>query len=878
VIERELGRGGMATVYLAHDLRHARPVALKVLRSDLATTLGPERFLLEIRTTARLQHSHILPVFDSGEDSGHLWYVMPYVEGESLRLRLTREKQLPVDDAIQITRNVLSALAYAHACGVVHRDIKPENILLERGDAVLGDFGIAHAVTAAGSERLTETGLTLGTPAYMSPEQSAGERALDGRSDLYSLGCVLYEMLAGAPPFTGPSAQAVLARHALDPVPPLRTVRSAVPGHVEAAVRKALEKVAADRFGTAAEFAEALIAGALMTPPLASTTGGDAAGTPSFSVQPPQTRGVRRVLGALGLAVLAGASIVLSRRSPSPATTTAPAAPAVTRLAVLPFENLGDSADAYFADGITDAVRGKLTALSGLRVTARTSSSQYRTTRKSPQQIGKELGVQYLLTGTVRWQKAPDGGSRVQVSPELIEASSAAAKWQAPFDAAMTDMFKVQGDIAERVAGALDVALGAKEYQILAEKPTQIFGAYDAFLKGEELSGRGSGAGPTTLHRAVGHYRQAVALDSTFVMAWVRLASLHSIIFYGGYGGRTAGLAEADAARRAAERALALRPDGYEGHLAMGSYYLIAVGEYQRALNEATQGLRIAPGRPELLNLAASAEMSLGLWDSALVHSQRGQLLDPRSFDAAKSVALVLVYMRRYPEALATCERGLMLAPGDPYLLRLKAITSVALGDLSGAQTAIRVSPRREGVPEVALNEIMAFWWLEAEDQRRLVHLSPVSFDHDTSTWGAVLAETYWLLGDKVRARVYADSARRIYEALIQNSHDYYTDAVRHSSLGLMLAYLGRRSDAVRDGTRGMVLMPVAKDAINGAWIQYQLARIYLLVGESEKALDQLEPLLRTPSFLSPGWLRLDPGLASLRGNPRFERLTKGRI
>jgi adenylate cyclase len=172
----------------------------------------------------------------------------------------------------------------------------------------------------------------------------------------------------------------------------------------------------------------------------------------------------------------------------------------------------------------------------------------------------------------------------------------------------------------------------------------------------------------------------------------------------------------------------------------------------------------------------------------------------------------------------------------------------------------------------------MAFWWLEAEDQQRLVHLSPVSFDHNRGTWGAVLAETYWLLGDKVRARVYADSARRTYEALIQNSHDYFTDALRHASLGLMLAYLGRRSDAVREGTRGMVIMPVAKDAVYGPWIQYQLARIYLLVGESEKALDQLEPLLRTPSFLSPGWLRLDPGLASLRGNPRFERLTKGRI
>ena len=250
----------MARVYLARDLRYARPVALKVLHPELAATLGSARFLQEISTTARLQHPHILPLFDSGETNGHLWYVMPYVEGKSLRHRLNREKQLPLDDAIEIARNVLAALAYAHDCGVVHRDIKPENILLERDVAVLGDFGIAQAMIAAGSERLTETGLAVGTPAYMSPEQGAGERALDGRSDLYSMGCVLYEMLAGEPPFTGPSPQAVLARHSLDPIPPLRTVRKAVPAHVEAAVQKALEKVAADRFGTAADFAEALVA------------------------------------------------------------------------------------------------------------------------------------------------------------------------------------------------------------------------------------------------------------------------------------------------------------------------------------------------------------------------------------------------------------------------------------------------------------------------------------------------------------------------------------------------------------------------------------------------------------------------------------------
>lgn len=266
-VEVELGRGGMATVYLASDLKHHRRVAIKVLRPEIAAALGPERFLREIETAARLNHPHILSLHDSGEANGLLYYVMPYVEGETLRERLKRENQLALDDVLQITREVADALGYAHSLGLVHRDIKPENILFQAGHAVVSDFGIARAVSISGREQLTATGIAVGTPAYMSPQQAAGVRELDPRSDLYSLGCVVYEMLVGEPPFTGPSAQAVLARHTLDPVPPLRTVRKSVPAHVERAVMKALEKVPADRFRTASEFAAAICSAVGPEPP-----------------------------------------------------------------------------------------------------------------------------------------------------------------------------------------------------------------------------------------------------------------------------------------------------------------------------------------------------------------------------------------------------------------------------------------------------------------------------------------------------------------------------------------------------------------------------------------------------------------------------------
>src|SRR6267143_433279 len=257
-IDRELGRGGMATVYLAEDLRHHRQVAVKVLRPELAAALGGSRFLREIEIAARLTHPHILPLHDSGEAGGFLYYVMPFVEGESLRDRLKREPQLHVEEAVRIAREVATALSHAHSQDVVHRDIKPENILLSGGEAVVADFGIARAIVAAGAETLTDTGLAVGTPGYMSPEQATGAMQLDGRSDVYSLGCVLYEMLAGHPPFLGTTAQEVLARHSLDAVPPLRTIRPELPEAVEHAVRKALAKSPADRFATATAFIGAL--------------------------------------------------------------------------------------------------------------------------------------------------------------------------------------------------------------------------------------------------------------------------------------------------------------------------------------------------------------------------------------------------------------------------------------------------------------------------------------------------------------------------------------------------------------------------------------------------------------------------------------------
>ena len=461
-LERELGRGGMATVFLARDLKHDRPVALKVLHPELSASMGPERFQREIRLAARLQHPHILTVLDSGtvgqagSGAERLWFTMPFVEGESLRERIRRERQLPVEDAVRIAREAAQALQYAHEQGIIHRDIKPENLLLTRdGNTLVADFGIARALGAAGDDRLTETGLAVGTPAYMSPEQAAGDKGLDARTDVYSLAAVLYEMLAGQPPYVGATTQALMVKRLTEPPPSIRAVRPNVSEGMDLAIRKALAPVPADRFGSAAELARALA-------PTATTAAATAAPTVTAAARqvpsPAATRPHRpRSAAILALGFLLGLGVLfgwLRRHGSAPDD-----AGGVKRLAVLPFDNLGSAEDEYFADGVTDEIRGKLAGVEGLQVTASRSAAEYKKSTKDLATIARELGVDYLLVGKVRWEKGEPGKSRVRVSPELIQVATGSTEWQQPFEASLTDVFKVQADVAGQVAQALDIAL-----------------------------------------------------------------------------------------------------------------------------------------------------------------------------------------------------------------------------------------------------------------------------------------------------------------------------------------------------------------------------------------------------------------------------------
>jgi serine/threonine-protein kinase len=863
--ERELGRGGMATVFLAQDLKHDRPVALKVLHPELAATLGPERFLREIKLAARLQHPHILSVYDSGETAGRLWFTMPYIEGESLRDRLRRERQLPIADAVRLTREAALALDFAHRHGAVHRDIKPENILLVDGQALVADFGIARAI-GGGDERLTETGLTLGTPAYMSPEQAAGDKGVDARTDIYSLAVVLYEMLAGEPPFTAPSAQAMMARRMLESPRPLRELRETVPEGVAQAVARALAKAPADRFATAAEFARALDEQGTRTvaTPAAPTIASTPVATPAA---PSRRRRVPLAALALLLGLLIGGGALFAWRHTH---AEASAAGNERRIAVLPFQNLGDTADAYFADGITDAVRGKLTALPAMLVTASNSSAQYRGTTKTPQEIGRELGVDYLLVGTVRWQKGAGGASRVQVSPELIEVSSAAAKWQQPFDAALTDVFQVQADIAGRVADALDVAIGSRQQEVLETRPTRSLAAYDAYLKGE--AARQASTAAVSQRQAVGFYEQAVALDSGFVQAWVGLSVASALLYANG----APSVAVADRSRTAAERALAIDPRAPGGYWGLGGYYRLVTGDSKRAVEQYTKGLALSPSDADLLRGLGLAEQSLGQWDQAVEHFRKSSRLDPRRLSTAGVLAEALLWLRRYDEAAASMDAALRLEHTDVGVLQRAAMLRLAQGDLAGGRAELAKPPEGMDLPffVASIAAVYDTYWVLDDEQRALAkRLTPSAFDGDGGTWGLALAGIYEMEGDRRRAAAYGDSARVAFEQQLTASPD---DPQRHTLLGVALAYTGRKEAAIREGERGLALMPPERDSQSGTYFLHQLARIYILTGEQDKAIDLLERLLRMPYYLSPGWLRIDPTFDPLRKNPRFQKLVEG--
>ena len=631
-VDRELGRGGMAFVFLAQDLRHERQVALKVLRPELSPSFGGERFLREIRLAAALQHPHILPLFDSGEAAGLLYYVMPYVEGESLRARLDRESQLPVEVTLKIACEVADALQYAHDRDVVHRDIKPENILLSRDHALVADFGIARAISAAGGLKLTDTGLAVGTPTYMSPEQATGREQVDGRADIYALGCLVYEMLTGTPPFTGPSAQAVMARHSVDPVPPLATVR-AVPAALERAVFKALAKAPADRWGSATEFAEALSHAA----PLTRDSG----------AWPADRSRIRKRAGPaiVSALVIAAAGWVVWPRADGPLSE-ASAMGSLSSVAVLPFVLIGDTTNAHIATGLTEAVITGLVKLEGVRVPA-TSSILAKQSNGDPREVGRSLQVEMVLSSSLQMARG-----KLRLTSRLIDVRDGRTVWSEHFDGELEDVFAMQDSITHNIVQALKPRLAPATRATLLRGPgTRDPEAYNLYMLARHFYAQ---ATPSALRRAADYYQQAIARDSTYADPLVGLVQTQFLLDNVQPGAR---LDLDPSPQELLSRALEIDSTHGGAHNLLARYRWMAC-DTAGAEREFQASIRFEPGSAENRRQYAMTLMGLGRPDEAVALMREAAALEPTSPWVLAVLSVVYGAAGQHESAYAVAERG----------------------------------------------------------------------------------------------------------------------------------------------------------------------------------------------------------------------------
>jgi serine/threonine-protein kinase len=663
-VEREIGRGGMAVVFLAQDRKLGRPVALKVLRPELAASLGAERFLREIEIAASLNHPNILAVHDcgtveqpdrnTGASTALLYYTMPYVEGETLRDRLDREKQLPVDDALQITREVADALGHAHALGIVHRDIKPENILFAAGHAVVSDFGIARAVSAAGAQQLTETGLVIGTPAYMSPEQGAGSGEVDGRSDIYSLGCVLYEMLSGEAPYSAPTPQALIAKKLAEPTPRVSVVRELVPQPIETALTKALAKTPADRFVTAQQFVHAL---ERPSDGMAESEAGGAAG--ALGRNGIRRPGIRRWALPVGAVVIAAALVALDVGGlRERLANTAAAEGDVIRLAVLPFENVtSDPEQEYLSDGLTEEMIAQLGRMhpEGLSVVGRQSVMRYEDSDTPIDQIGRDLNVDYVLAGSTRWD-----ASTIRIRAELIRVEGQTQVWTEAYESEPSGILALQSDVVSRVAESLALELLPTETERLASARTVDPAAYEAYLRGTHSR---RAMTPGALETAERYFRRALEIDPEYAAAWAGISRVWNAR---GQMGMVLPREAIQQSKQAVLRALAIDETEWEAHRSLASILTWGDWDWQAAERQWNRVLQINSNDGGLLAAYSHYLMNVGRPDEAMAQVERALELDPFNLKVRSFYVMDLVYVGRYDDAIAEARDILTLQPDAP--------------------------------------------------------------------------------------------------------------------------------------------------------------------------------------------------------------------
>ena len=723
----------MATVYLAQDIKHDRQVAIKVLKPELGAVLGAERFLSEIKVTANLQHPNLLPLFDSGAADGLLYYVMPYIDGETLRTRLDRERQLPAAETLRLITLLAGALDYAHARGVVHRDLKPENILLQAGQPIIADFGIALAVAQAGGSRVTETGLSLGTPHYMSPEQATADRAIDARSDQYSLGAVAYEMLSGEPPHTGATAQAIIARLLTEPPRSLRATRPGISPTLEYAVLRALDKAPADRFTSCGEFAR---------------VAGDTCGVVAVSAPGSMVRRRIAQLGIVAVLVLAGAGYAIFGRGRA---ATAAEAGAIRSIAVLPLDNYSaDSTQDYFAEGMTDELTSDLATISQLRVTSRGSAMQFKGKNRPPTpQIAKTLNVDAIVEGSVT-----RSGDKVRITAQLIDARADKHLWSHSYERNSGDVLALQAELASAIATAINVQLTPGERSRLAATPSVDPVAHEAYLKGRFFFNRPS---DENLQKAIAQFDTVVKLSPTFAPAYSGLSDAYIWAAYN--EGFIRAIDAKPRVKVAAERAVLLDSLSAEAHTSLGVYMAWFDHDWEGSERELRRAIALNPSYAYSHDQLNQLLGLIGRFDEALVEGERAIALDPLSPSILDDQATNLIYAGKGAEARRLTQRAAELDPTFFFPATSEGILALQGGNFSEAIGKFARARTLDAPPFVS--GLLGYaYGMSGERARAMATLGELE---KMSAGGIVapfnLALVYLGLGDRARAIDYLEQA-----------------------------------------------------------------------------------------------------------------------
>src|SRR6266436_4208335 len=877
-IESLIGVGGMGEVYLARDERLGRKAALKLLPDSLTTDETQlSRFKNEARSASALNHPNILTVYEIGAEGNRQFIATEFIEGVTLRASIARGRIMP-HAALEIAVQVASALAAAHEAGVVHRDIKPENIMLRPdGYVKVLDFGIAklterrptsddHTVETTAVLQ-TRLGLVLGTAHYMSPEQARGQK-VDARSDIWSLGVVIYEMIAGNPPFRGETPSDCIASILTTEPPPLSGVLPDVPLKLESILQKALRKNSEERYQTIKEMLADL---RILKGELEAESSLPQTKARAESIVNKIKRHKRGVLLTLAAALLAAAAFAYSfyflAQVPSPNEKS---------IAVLPFENRSeDKSNAYFTDGVQDEILTRLSKIGDLKVISRASAQRYKNTSQKLSEIANQLGVANLLEGSV--QKTND---QVRVNVQLIRAANDSHLWAETFDRKLTDIFSVESEVAKAIADKLRAKLTGQEEQVIAAKPTDNLEAYDAYLRGLAYTLKTLFT-PANLLGAQKYLREAVRLDPKFALSWALLSYVDARGYLTTNLQPTVALREE--AWQAAETALTLQPNLGEAVVAKGYYYYACLKDYDTAVRYFEQARPLLPNNSRIPESLAYVERRRGQWDRSESYFNEAERLDPRNVSLLTTHAGTYKMLRRFPEALRKFDQVLNITPDDVDILAEKASIAQAEGDLPRA--AALLAPLHPNADHTGALETQVYQAiLERRPAQIIPRLKAILAEPDPALGYFIGELRFWLgwaqevAGDHAAAQESWRQARSELEPFLKEQPDNW---ILMGDLALTNMGLGDKAAALALSERAMAANPIEKDPLTGPWSLEILARVAAQMGEPDCAIAALQKLLSMPYAgslsttmpLTPALLRLDPMFDPLRNDPRFQKL-----